>query len=166
METILHELSRALQARAYYLAIMLALAIPDICSALESEDGRTHPDKYKAWYGKYLADKFSPLTADDCYSLRCGVLHQGRSEMARKGKAYSRVLFTLPNPQMTFVHRNSFQGAFNLDAFKFCMDVALAAQDWFKEASKTENVKKNLPNLLQYRERGLAPYIVGIPLIA
>ncbi len=165
METILQEIGRALRGKSYYVGIMLALSIPDICSALESEDGRTHPTKYKDWYNWHLAKKIG-LSDDDCYSLRCGVLHQGRSQLARKGNSYGRVLFVLPNPMMISVHNCVMNDALVFDAYKFCMDVTAAAQDWFKSAKSDKNVQKNLEHLLQYRENGLAPYIRGLPVIA
>lgn len=78
MDDILNEIDRALAAGLYYLAIAMALTIPDICAALEAENGETNQQKYKAWYESNLAYKYTNITAQDCYSLRCGVLHQGR----------------------------------------------------------------------------------------
>jgi hypothetical protein len=69
MEPILAEIEKALDAGLYYLAVMLAVAIPDICGALESKDGRSGPVQYKAWYDAHLANRIYDLTADDCYSL-------------------------------------------------------------------------------------------------
>jgi len=36
MQAILTEIEQALQCQLYYCAVMLALAIPDICTVLES----------------------------------------------------------------------------------------------------------------------------------
>src|SRR4051794_4573981 len=94
---LLEEIRRALDAGLFYLAVMLTLALPDICGALESKDGRAHPSRYKRWYIDNVAHLFEPMVADDCYSLRCGVLHQGRSEIVSKALPYGRVIFMLPN---------------------------------------------------------------------
>src|ERR1022692_3417221 len=78
MEAILTEIDRALDAGLYYLAIALSLTLPDICGALESPDGGATRERFTAWYDTYLAQTYQSLTAADCYSLRCGVIHQGR----------------------------------------------------------------------------------------
>src|SRR4029077_3839387 len=95
METILQEIEKAIDAKLYYLAIVLAVTLPDICAALESADGRTRPERYKAWYRANLASKFSFLTEDDCYSLRCGVVHQGQFGFVNS--QYDRVAFLMPH---------------------------------------------------------------------
>ena len=46
LEVILEEVERALAANLYYLALHLAVAIPDICSSLEES-----PDPAKPWKG-------------------------------------------------------------------------------------------------------------------
>jgi len=42
MEDLIRQL-RAASASLYYLALFAALAIPDICSALETENGKATP---------------------------------------------------------------------------------------------------------------------------
>lgn len=39
MELILKEIERALDAKLYYLALQASLTLPDICGALQSNDG-------------------------------------------------------------------------------------------------------------------------------
>lgn len=78
LASLLHEVEVALGHHLYYLAVMLSLALPDVCAALGKPDGRTRNKDYKKWYDKYLLDVFPFLSADDCYSLRCGVVHQGK----------------------------------------------------------------------------------------
>jgi len=95
LEPLLDEVNVALSNGLYYLAVMLSLSLPDICAALERPDGRTNSEYYKKWYDKHLADKFDHLSADDCYSLRCGVLHQGKIGVQRKGAVYDRVLILI-----------------------------------------------------------------------
>ncbi|MEO8049751.1 MAG: hypothetical protein ABI833_04980 [Acidobacteriota bacterium] len=49
MKEITDEVEKALSAGFYHLAIITALGLPDICAALESDDGETSGAKYKAW---------------------------------------------------------------------------------------------------------------------
>ena len=52
MELILKEIERALDAKLYYLALQASLTLPDICGALQSDDGVAKNYKYIAWYDK------------------------------------------------------------------------------------------------------------------
>lgn len=164
MEIILKEIERALDAKLYYCAIAMSLAIPDICAALESANGDSNGEKYKAWYRANLAKCYPNITDQDCWKLRCGVLHQGR--FGHKQMQYGRVLFTVPNAQNNVFHNNIINDALNLDAIIFCKDVIQATRTWFNAKSNDPTVSQNLPNLVQFRPQGLAPYMVGMPLIA
>jgi hypothetical protein len=169
MEMILQEIERALQARLYYLAVVMAVTMPDICAALEAANGRTSGDKYKAWYNAHLAPLYPRLTDDDCYSLRCGVVHQGR--FGHPGMQYDRIIFTLPDPRGNIFSGNVFGGGgnpptLNLDAEAFCRDVIAAVRAWFAAKQADANVVANLPNLVQFRPNGMAPFIGGVPVIA
>jgi hypothetical protein len=52
------------------------LALPDICGALASENGRASGSKYKTW----LRDNVPSLAsgADLIYGPRCSLVHQGK----------------------------------------------------------------------------------------
>ena len=164
MEMILQEIERALNAHLFNLAIVLSLMLPDICAGLESDDGRTSPDRYREWYNKNLANKYQFLTAEDCYSLRCGVVHQGR--FGHGGNSFARVIWTIPNERRITLHMNIMNDALNLDAVSFCRDVVDAARTWFKAAQGAPAVQTNLQRLVTFHPAGLAPYIVGLPVIA
>jgi hypothetical protein len=164
MNTLLGEIQRALTMRLYYLAILMALHIPDVCGALEAADGQAKPDRYKTWYRKWLAPKYPLITEDDIYCLRCGVLHQGR--FGHPGSQYDRVLFSLPDGRRTILHNNLFENALQLDAAIFCNDVIEAARARESAKQNESIVKANLQRLVQYYPNGLKPYIVGIPIIA
>lgn len=164
MQAILSEIEGALKAGFYYLAIAIALSLPDVCSALESPEGTTSGPQYKAWYDMWLAASYPMVTAIDIYSLRCGIIHQGRFGHDRM--QYSRILFTVPNPQRIFCHRNIFNDALNLDACTFCRDIMDSVSRWYAAKQSEPAVQANLPRLLRLHPKGLAPYMVGIRLIA
>jgi len=164
METILGEIQKALDAGLYYLAVASALSLPDVCSALESPTGMTSGNQYKAWYDTWLASRYPNLTADDIYSLRCGVVHQGR--FGHPKMQYSRVLFTIPNANRNVYHNNILNDALNLDAPRFCQDIVESVSAWYESKKNDPNVTQNLPRLLRLHPNGLPPYMVGMPLIA
>jgi hypothetical protein len=166
MEAILQEIERALDAKLYYLAVAAALTVPGICAALESPTGATTGQdaaSYKAWYNAHLAAKYPHLTDTDCYSLRCGVVHQGR--FGHSNMQYERVAFVIPMGQRTYAHNNVAGDLLQLDAVTFCQDVIASVRGWFASKQNDATVKKNIPTLVQFRPNGL-PSFQGLPLIA
>ena len=122
MDQIFREIRAAVTGNAWVLALFGILAIPDICGALDSNDGRALGSRYKAWFTANVGQKYPRLDADECYQMRCSMLHQGASAAA----SYSRVIFVGPGPLK--VH-NSVSGgnALYLDLPTFCEDVISAA---------------------------------------
>jgi hypothetical protein len=162
METIFVEIEHAIAAGLHYSAIAMSLTIPDLCAALESSDGRTSSERYKRWYNEHFAPAYASLTADDCYSLRCGVVHQGRMGLPA-GQQFARVIFVVGAPG---VHQNIINDSLQLSAETFCADMVAAARRWFANGQGTECIVKNLPRLVHLHPTGLLPYIRGYPVIA
>ncbi len=164
LDTILADIQNGLRGGMYYAALVVALTVPEFCAALQCEGGGGGADKYMEWFTANLGHRYPNLTPDDCYSLRCSVLHQGR--MGRPGMQYSRVLFTVPNAQNNVFHNNIINDALNLDVIQFCEDFIRAALLWYDATRNDEHVVANISNLVRFRPEGLAPYMVGMPLIA
>ncbi len=59
MEILINELKSCLANGMYLTAINTSLIIPDICSALESENGETTGAKYKNWFNTYVSNKYT-----------------------------------------------------------------------------------------------------------
>lgn len=163
MQVIISEIERALSSGLYYRALMVILTLPDMCAALESSDGENSGPKYRAWYNKWMAHQYPNLSADDCYRLRCGVIHQGW--IGHNQMQYARVLFTVPNVNRNIFHNNIINDALNLDVTLFCSDMLQSVSRWYEAKQADPNVITNMPRLVQYRANGLAPYMVGMPLI-
>ncbi|GAB5447161.1 hypothetical protein [Gymnodinialimonas sp.] len=163
MDLILEDVERALDAKLFYVALSVALSLPGVCAALEQVDGSTSgQDKrlYMDWYDRYLAAGYPYLTALDCYSLRCGVIHQGRFGHGKM--QYARVVFTIGDT----LHKNILNDALNLDISLFCRDVVAAVRQWEIDKSLNLTVRRNLPLLVKYRPEGMAPYVKGAPVIS
>src|SRR5688572_18877827 len=82
----------AVRSNNLYAALGLALVLPDICSQLETPKEKVG-DRYRRWFRKWAEPKFmhevgpdrTPtvfLSAQDCYLLRCSLLHAGSDELA------------------------------------------------------------------------------------
>jgi hypothetical protein len=169
MRDLLNQIQGAVNGHAYYLALYACLTIPDICGAMESDDGQATKSKYIAWFDKYVAPKYfacgqATLTGEACYIYRCAVLHQGRAQHPKLG--FSRILFVEPGATTNVFHNNVLNDALNINASIFCSDVLAGANAWLQAAEKSPNYQKNFPLFMQRYPSGLPPYIVGVPVIA
>jgi len=168
MREYLDQVKRVAETDLYYLTLEAALVIPDMCSGLEAVDGKTNRMLYQEWFDRHVAHKYvaasgPSFSGEDCYGLRCAMLHQGRLE-PHKG-TYKRVLFIEPHGGMT-LHNNVISDALNIDVTQFARDMVEGAEHWLGEAEKTSHYQENFPYFMQRYPRGLPPYISGIPIIA
>lgn len=165
MRDFLEQIHVALAHDLHYLALFTSLAIPDICGAIESNSGTASSRKYIHWFNEYVSDKYLPfLTGEDCYYFRCSALHQGSSQHPKS--SYSRVVFLEPSATTNVFHRNILNDALNLDVRLFCLDMLDGAKKWLQEHEGTELYEKNYSKFLKRYPNGLAPYIVGTPVIS
>lgn len=165
MDAILSEVKEAFRLRLYYLCIMLCLALPDICCALESTDGKTDEKKYRAWVERWLPQYAKHLTPQDMYRLRCGVLHQGR--LGHPGLRYKRVAFSVNFlAHNTFLPSRKKPEVLTLFINLFCKDVVTAVEEWQKAQKNNQVVQQNLKSLVQFRPNGLLPYLDGVACVS
>jgi hypothetical protein len=163
METTLQEIERALDAQLYYPAVVMALTLPDICAALESPEGKTSGRQYRDWYNRYLASAYPELTDVDCYSLRCGVVHEGRFGHSN-GRIASVTFIPMPMRGLVYSY-NCRTDEFHLllGAENFCRTVIEKVRQWMSEKKSDPTVQSNLSRLVRYHPGGLPPNMSGAP---
>ncbi len=149
---------------SYYSAIFLAITLPSICGALESDDGKDTEEKYINWYKKYVRNLL--LTGADCYKLRCSLLHQ--ATVVHAGSSLVRVIFTFPVPSGNTFHNNIINGALNLDIPLFCNELVSAARGWGSQMENEHNINyiKNVPGVMRLYSKGVPPYFSGHPVLS
>ena len=165
MENLIQELRVSLKNGLYIMALNTALIVPDICSALESEDGQTNGKRYKAWFDKYVTPKYEGFASgDDIYKIRCATLHQGKFN--HDYPKYQKILFQIPNKQNNIFHCNILNDALNLNVEIFVSDIIEGYEKWKKDNKGNQTVEENVENSISFYPNGLAPYMVGIPILA
>jgi hypothetical protein len=184
LASILREVEKALEAKLYYLAIAVALSIPDICSCLEFDPEQPqwqNRKSYVEWCKKHITG-FQNLDGDDLYNLRGGVLHKGKFDHPKskwnrvmfigEGSSilmHDRVITIQPHVEFGGVSAKDLRIAgrvLGMSAVKFCQTISSAARVWIISESENPNVQRNLPLLVRFRPEGLPPFSVGIPTIA
>ena len=173
---ILKEIQSALEAELYYAAVSISLSLPDICSALEIQYGHSRFSKverrYTAWCNQYLESKFSSLKAADIWALRGGLIHNAMLSKHPKNER-GRILLMPPNPQQIVIHEMEVcdgapEGEHGVQVYLpfFCENMIAAVTEWWEAKRQDPLVQRNLPDLVRYRPDGLAPFMVGLPVIA
>jgi hypothetical protein len=170
MEEIFSQIKGALSYKLYYSALFMAVSLPDICSALQSENNKTTGDKYKNWFNKYIP-QLAPskygvsgqLKAEDLYLIRCSLLHQGQTS---NQKDYKRLLFLEPGTP-AYEKLNSLhccivgselpEKSLIIDINKFCDDIIRGGEEWLREMEGNENYKTNSDRLIKRYPNGIAP---------
>ena len=158
------EIMGSVDAGFYSLPIFMAAAIPDICSALEAEDGRAKHSRYKSWFERWVASRMSLISADDCYNLRCGLVHQGR--LGQMPGSVNQVVFLLPNAIISNFSNNRFDNTYMYAVVDFCKDMVGASCDWWIENSNNSVVLHNSESVLKLHRSGYGNSIQGVPVLA
>lgn len=165
------EINRCVEGKCYWALLHLVVVLPDVCAALESTDGMSSGEKYKNWCNRYLADHL--LTGCDWYTIRCLVLHQGRT-VDEKGKSqYGGFSFSQPNELGLPVQRtikNTNQGkVLHMDVGVMAGQVLAAMCLWFDSLERNEhpedmveNVIRNSEMLVRSGERPATPIAIDL----
>jgi hypothetical protein len=164
IEDLSREIEKALEARLFYLALLLTLTLPDVCAALEQPNGRTSQKIYEGWYKRNVFQRIGGLSPEEAYELRNTVVHQSSALSSEKRK-YSRIIFTMPGECVT-MDSMVLNDAMTFEVGAFCKRWIGCVRDWIAASRDNANVKANLPSLLQVRPHGLPPYTAGVPIIA
>lgn len=163
MEDMFNGIMRGLDAGVYQLALITALCIPDICGALESQDGKASGAKYKSWYDRNMTDR-TRMNGSECYYFRCAFLHQGTTEHEKS--RYEKILFIEPGAMVSIFHNNVMDGVLNIDVKIFCAEMVAAASNWLISIKDDPIFKSNYSKSFRRYPDGFQNLIVGIPVYA
>jgi hypothetical protein len=149
------EMQRCRQSKAYWALLHVTVCIPDICAALESDDGEANRERYTQWSDTYLPDAL--LSGAERYRMRCKVLHQGRAALEQSGR-YTGFSFSQPASTGQLDHRRVQGSTLILDVGELSKEVEAGAKRWITAmesaptTSPAVSVEKHLPSLVQVRQ--------------
>lgn len=164
---------KAIEEDNLYSALSLALMIPDICGSLEDPGPGKSKQRYIAWYTRWALPKFSAkmgpaqtlvvvfISADDCYQLRCSLIHSGTAEITPNTQsALDRFVFC---DKSVGSHLNRFDGAIingvrqsflQLKADKFSETMFSAADEWDASVAGDGKIQAEKAKLLIIQSKG------------
>jgi len=85
MNRFTNSIEKSLENENWYAALSLALTLPDICANVSSPATGSKV-RYVSWFNQYMLSKYTRqvgadksehvfLCGEDCYALRCALLH-------------------------------------------------------------------------------------------
>jgi hypothetical protein len=137
------EIERCRTAKCYWALLHILVVLPDICGALESENGKATPRKHHRWCAYFGQDPtFTPV---DRYALRCVLLHQGRT-VTTWGQ-YGSYSFLQPTPSGPVDHRlvadfGRYGKNLPLDVDKLAAETVQAIRAWFADLQQPTNARR------------------------
>mgnify|MGYP006308626119 CR=1 FL=1 len=163
MERFTNSIRTALQAGDWYGALTTALTLPDICGRMETPNEGSNR-RYARWFydwvePSYTMESFGErhvfLSGNDCYALRCSLLHEGGEniEEQRAREALDNFHFIVPPPNGNSFHKIQSNQSLLLQVDIFCNDVADAVDNWASsESANTPEVLERINGLLLIRD--------------
>lgn len=164
------EIKRCARAKCFWALLHLLVILPDICAALEADDGKADDGRYRNWCRRYFpGDK--AFTHEDQYAIRCALLHQGRT-VTDRGR-YGSFSFVQPTKTGDIFHRivtdfgKGIKPNFTLDVSKMADETIRAMRAWFADLQKPDNahrlnnVQRYVPLLVRVGQK-IIPGITGI----
>jgi hypothetical protein len=138
MDDLIASLRQSIEAQAWYGALALAVALPDICARVETPRVPSST-RYPRWWNDHLFDQYSLpdlrggdahvlLDGQDAYALRCAFLHEGQIDITEQKarRAIDRFHFAAGRDK----HRIRMDQVLLLSTPLFCEDIATATERW------------------------------------
>lgn len=157
MDDIIKSIKTALSNKNWYVALFTCLVMPDICGKIEFPY-LSSSKRFVQWFNKYLLEKYTSrvgakriehifLSGEDCYALRCSLLHEGKDDITdqRIRKALDNFHFNIPSEN--FIHLNQVNSTLQIRVDIFCNDVINALEKWLNDIN--DDKKKRLDEVLK-----------------
>lgn len=165
MDNFINAIDTALKNKNWYGALFIALTLPDICGKIEFPH-LSSKERYINWFNKDMDNKYKSqsvvfLSGEDCYALRCALLHEGTDDIAqqRSRKILEKFVFMTDGPHCNLSQNNYVNGKrvetfLQLRVDEFCKDICHSAEMWLKKVSKDTAIKKRLKNTMEIHKPG------------
>ena len=144
------EIKNALNSELYNCALALSLTIPDICGKVEYPKEK-NKSRYTKWFHEYaekhfitLATKlpeekiveYQWLTADECYALRCSVLHAGDYNVEGINLEQIHIHAHKRNGE-NYSHTIRDSRFIDIDVINLCEKLCQAAEEYYNSVGDT-----------------------------
>jgi len=157
MNHLIESVRAAVREKNWYVALSVALALPDICAKVEDPTQAGSQKRYVTWFDRYLAPTYRHivggqlhafLTGEDCYALRCAYSHEGEFDISsqRARKALASYVFVATPPGIK-VHMNQTNSTLQLQTDLFCEEICVAVETWMSAVAGVPDVQSRIAAL-------------------
>lgn len=170
LERIFEDIERAIAAKLYYPALLVALTVPEICMGLSlPKDNFVKRAHYVEFINNYTTPASLGLDGESCFQLRGGLVHRGDLRGHAQFKN-SHVVFTVPESRAT-IHALTLMwdddtSASMFDLVMFSDAIIDAGRRWYVDNRNDNTVLENMKNLIRWRPHGVPPFVDGVPVVA
>jgi hypothetical protein len=146
------EMGTCRSAGTHWALLHVTVCIPDICSALESDDGEATRARYKAWCEQYLPNPH--LAPAERYRMRCKILHQGRAGLDEEGGRYRAFAFSRRSADGHVDHLRVEGDKLVLDVGELSNETEAGAKAWISDIEsdltgpRAALVERHFPSLV------------------
>ena len=158
MEEFIDALEKSIADSNWYSSLFVALTLPDICGRIEYPN-KSSSKRYAEWFDKYLGSMYTKpvgdmvhtfLSGNDCYALRCALLHEGLEEIGeqRAQEVLECFYFTEP-PGFGTVHRNQRGNVLQLQVDEFVKELISGIRQWLVDIEGDEEKQDKLAKLMK-----------------
>jgi len=153
MKQFVEAVRYAVKGENWFGALFMALALPDICGAIETPEA-SNKERYTRWFRQYLRKKYHDdfFTADDCYYFRCACLHQGVALDRKARTSYEGAIHFITPRRGVTVHLNKHGNALQMQIDVFCNDICEAVEEWLATVLEDETMNGRIEELLKIHE--------------
>lgn len=172
MRAFLEEIQATIDSGIWSTALASALVVPDACGAVEYPGATGNRDRYVSWYDNFV-ERFGGfhfnLDGAFVWKIRNGMLHEAGTQFYEYG--FERVFFTVPTVRGSrfdgITHQETPESppTLGLSLDRFVARILRGAEAWLCSIADDQEKQGKLDRLIQFRPDGLAPVIVGVPVI-
>jgi hypothetical protein len=163
MIEIIESVEQSLKSKNFYSALLVSISLPAICAAIEH--GESHNKEYATWFDTNLPNYKGYLTGNDCYALRCALLHEGSDSTSRQRarEVIESYKFIISGNHKLKFTECVFDGkilpnSLVLNVEIFCNDICQAARIWLLESLSKPHLKEKLELSLKIYPAGSAHF--------
>lgn len=138
MISIVNELKQATKNNLWAIALNMALLLPEICTKLESLDGKSNGKKYISWFDTYCTPRFNgTLGGTDIYATRCNSI-----DHTPQRSGFDKIVFQLPGEGT--IHNRVIDSKLIINLAVFADIVVEGYESWWAEHRENLLVRRNL----------------------
>lgn len=148
MLNLIKEIKIALDYNLFHVALGMALTLPDICGNIEFKETKVKK-RYIDWCNSYLYNQGfinndkKVISGEDCYLLRCAVLHSNNLKLKENRTFLLRISSTKDKGIYTESQLKESSKYIELDIRHLCHILCNAAEEYYQQHTEKKDFEEH-----------------------